>query len=209
MASKKKSAKAASGPFPSDVEARVPAALSKALAEVLPAHDGKFVFALPYRGASDKRVVRFDPHGAWDLMSTYGESLAQTNVYVPLATAGKADDNECFAVDPSSEALPVYFFEHEAGYHPFAPSLEAFVGALLKKGEKTPFEKLEAIVNKASALQEKKKDEAAIALLAPARRTMSGVRSTCSASRIARPKIASARSRPSSARAPSATTTRR
>ncbi len=171
MAAKKKSTSAKARPserFPVPVAARVPPSLAKAFDDVLPAHEGRFVFALPFRGASDKRVVRFDPHGAWDLMSSYGDSLPQTAAYVPLATAGKADDNECFAVDPSSAELPVHFFEHEAGYHPFAPSLDAFLGALLKKGERTPFEKLEALVEKASALQEKEKNDAVVALLAPA-----------------------------------------
>lgn len=44
MATKKKSTKAsASGPFPSEVTARVPAAIAQRFAEMLPADEGKFV----------------------------------------------------------------------------------------------------------------------------------------------------------------------
>lgn len=147
----------------------------KAFESSLPTYEGRFAFALPYRRASDKQAVRFDAISAWDVMSSYGDSLAQTQVFVPLATVGKGS-SECFAVDPSSPELPVYYFEHEAGYHLFAPSLTAFLDRLLQKGDKTPFQKLEALLKKAEVLAEKEKHAEVVALLAPALEQMPAVR---------------------------------
>jgi Leucine-rich repeat (LRR) protein len=163
------------GPLPSAVKGRAPEALLRAFETLLPPHEGQFAFALPYRKASDKRAVQFDAITAWEVMSSYGDSLPQTQTFVPLATVGKGA-SECFAVDPSSPELPVYYFEHEAGYHPFAPSLQAFLEGLLAKGDKTPFQKLEALLKKADVLAEKEKHADVVALLAPALEKMPAVR---------------------------------
>lgn len=172
---KKTKKSAEEGPLPSLVRGRAPEALVKAFESSFPTYEGRFVFALPYRRASDKQAVRFDAISAWEVMSSYGDSLAQTQVFVPLATVGKGS-SECFAVDPSSPEFPVYYFEHEAGYHAFAPSLTAFLEGLLQKGDKTPFQKLESLLKKADVLAEKEKHAEVVALLAPALAQMPVVR---------------------------------
>ncbi|MBK6696511.1 MAG: leucine-rich repeat domain-containing protein [Myxococcales bacterium] len=166
MAAKKKATKDREL-FPSEVAPRVPDKLREQFTSTLPQYEGCSAYGLPYRSATDKLAVAFDPHGAWDLMDSYGDSLPETATFVPLATLRRGD-TECFAVDPTAAGFPVYFFEHEAGYHPFAPSLEAFLKQLLKKGEKSPFDKLEKAVEKAEALLEKEKNKEVVALLEPA-----------------------------------------
>lgn len=171
MAAKKKSAAKAKpkneGAFPTEVTDRVPRSLADALPALADKFGGLFVHGIPYRDPNEKRSLVFDPHAAHDILSTYGESLPQTASFVPLAYVGRRPDDEAFAVDPSKPELPVYFFEHEAGYHAFAPSLDAFTSSLLAKGEKTPLEKLAKLVEKAVKLDEKKKYAEVVALLEP------------------------------------------
>ncbi|MBL8949320.1 MAG: hypothetical protein JNK82_00990 [Myxococcaceae bacterium] len=156
----------ASALLPIEVAGRLPSQLHTSFASALPSYEGASVYALPYREVTARRPVHFDPRAAWDIMSTYGENLPQTKTFVPLGVVGKSAD-ECFAVDPSNPELPVFFFEHEAGFHAFAPSLAVFLKRLLKKGEKSPFDKLEKAIEKAEALDEKGKHKELVTLLEP------------------------------------------
>lgn len=154
--------------FPDEVLARVPASLRARFPKIVESYGGLLAHGIPFRDPNDKVAVTFSPEAAFDLMSTYGDSLPETDVFVPLAIAGRRSDDEAFAVDPSKPELPVFFFEHEAGYHRFAPSLDAFLAGLLKKGEKTRLEILEKIADKAAALDEREKYAEVVKLLEPA-----------------------------------------
>jgi Leucine-rich repeat (LRR) protein len=135
--------------------------------EELADYEGRAAHGMEYFSSESKLTLRFSPQGAADVLETYGEDLPETPSMIPLAVA-KGQDDVAFVVDPRAPELPVLFFEHEAGFHPFAPSFDAFLAGLLKKGEKTPLENLSKIYTKANALHEKNQHAKVVALLEPA-----------------------------------------
>ena len=85
--------------------------------------------------------------------------------YLPLARVG--EEWNMFAVDVSDEALPVYYFESDSGFSRWAASFDEFLKKLLKKGDKTPAERLEHAYEQAGELNEAKRHADVIALLEP------------------------------------------
>lgn len=92
------------------------------------------------------------------------DELVATN-YLPIAALG--DDMNMFAVKLEDAALPVYYFDHDSGFKEWAPDFEAFLRKLLRKGERTPSEKLDAAYEKATELNEAKQHAEVISILEP------------------------------------------
>ena len=97
--------------------------------EELADYEGRAAHGMEYFSSESKLTLRFSPSGAADVLETYGEDLPETASMIPLAIA-KGQDDVAFVVDPRPPELPVLFFEHEAGFHPFAPSFDAFMRGL-------------------------------------------------------------------------------
>jgi internalin A len=85
--------------------------------------------------------------------------------YLPLAALGS--EAHMFCVDVTDPALPVFFFDHEAGFKKWADDFDSFTRKLLKRGEKSPTEKLDKAIEAATALNEQKNYPAVIEVLAP------------------------------------------
>jgi hypothetical protein len=85
--------------------------------------------------------------------------------YLPIAAVG--NESHMFVVDVTDPKLPVCFFDYESGFKRWADDFEQFLGKLLRKGEKTPSEKLEAALEQATELNEQKKYPELLALLEP------------------------------------------
>ncbi|MEO8706673.1 MAG: leucine-rich repeat domain-containing protein, partial [Kofleriaceae bacterium] len=92
------------------------------------------------------------------------EEDAETK-YLPIAALGS--ESHMFAVDITNDQLPVCFFDYESGYKVWAPDFESFLKRLLKKGERTPGEKLAKAYEQASELNKDNQHEAVIELLEP------------------------------------------
>lgn len=85
--------------------------------------------------------------------------------YLPIAALGS--ETHMFAVDVSAPELPVYFFDYESGFKKWANDFDAFLGRLLKKGQRTPAETLEKAFAQAKKLYEQKKHAQIIPVLEP------------------------------------------
>jgi len=94
----------------------------------------------------------------------YFEQGAQAK-YLPIAALGS--ESYMFAVDVTEQELPVYFFDYEEGFSKWADSFDAFLGRLLRKGQRTPAEKLEKAYDQASKAHEKKDYKQILTILEP------------------------------------------
>ncbi len=121
----------------------------------------RFAYGMAYRAADDKSKMKF---GFDAVEAARDAEIEVPDHYFSLGQIG-SEGNEGFVVDGSKAELPVLYFEHEAGFHPHAPSLDAFLKNLLTKGEMTPLARLEKLVEKATKLDETKKNAEVIALL--------------------------------------------
>lgn len=88
-----------------------------------------------------------------------------TTKYLPIAAVGS--ESHMFAVDVTQADLPVYFFDYESGFAKWADHFDAFLGRLLKKGDRTPAEKLEKAYSQANKAHEKKNYKEILAILEP------------------------------------------
>jgi predicted DNA-binding WGR domain protein len=93
--------------------------------------------------------------------------------YIPFSPLGK--EPQFLGVDISKGDLcPVAMWEHEDGlFHIHSATLDEFLSRLLKKGQKTPFEKLDKAIDKASSLKEARKYTEALLVLEEASNGMS------------------------------------
>lgn len=124
---------------------------------------GRSISGLPNWSASSKLALRFVKPG-FDLFEDHGLSPSDHPNLVPLAAAGGEPD--FFAVDASSPKAPVHYYDHEEGeFVQVAPTLDAFLGRLLEKGAKTPFERVRAALKVGKAALEKKSYAAALKAL--------------------------------------------
>jgi len=74
--------------------------------------------------------------------------------YLPIAALGS--ESHMFCVDVTAPELPVYFFDYESGFKKWADDFDAFLGKLLKKGQRTPAETLEKAFEQGKKLYDKK-----------------------------------------------------
>ncbi|HEY4221777.1 MAG TPA: hypothetical protein VGO62_10545, partial [Myxococcota bacterium] len=84
----------------------------------------------------------------------------------PSAAVGKDDGTFFIAVDLTSDALAVSFFDYESGWHPLADRLVDLAPLLLHKGEPTRAQKAAQVQKIATALHESGKHKQALALVA-------------------------------------------
>jgi predicted DNA-binding WGR domain protein len=126
-----------------------------------------FYYGLPMWDFDSRFHADFD----LDLNPFYWNNLSPADYpgYVPICPVRPEGDKEArtdfLAVDASAAECPVYVWDHE---HPsftlIAPSLDAFLGSLLKKSAKTPlkhFQERVIAANKRAAAFNQKKDYAA------------------------------------------------
>jgi Leucine-rich repeat (LRR) protein len=129
---------------------------------------GRFIHGVLGFPATFKLGVVFTRKGL-EGQADYAERVTgiAPSQYMPIARL-KGESSNYLAVDVSQAALPVMFFDYEAGFRLYAPSLDAFVShGLLTKEQPTPLQALMVIYKKASALDDKGKPKEALALLTP------------------------------------------
>jgi hypothetical protein len=87
---------------------------------------------------------------------------------LPLAVCGQDDGTYFVAIDLSrGDDGAVHFYDYESGFHQIASSFDAFLASLLRKGDRTPAQKIEATHEQAKALHAKEKNAEAWTLLEP------------------------------------------
>jgi internalin A len=132
------------------------------------AMSGSRMWDLPYYSADSTVKLKFASKNLdemWDEATGDYDDL-RLETHFPIARAG--DESQFVTVDLTNPALPVSFFDPESGPHLHDDSFDAFLAKLLKKGEKTPFEKMQKAYDKASKLQEDDKYAEALAIIEPA-----------------------------------------
>jgi predicted DNA-binding WGR domain protein len=137
-------------------------------------YEGMYVFGV-FSYDDEKFKVKFIDPAKSDLLEENNIEMPDDEGahYIPFSPLGK--EPQFLGVDISKGDLcPVAMWEHEDGlFHIHSATLDEFLSRLLKKGQKTPFEKLDKAIDKASSLKEARKYTEALLVLEEASNGMS------------------------------------
>ena len=145
----------------------VPKALADKVAKVARHVDGKYCYGLPHYEVSVKLKFDLVELGDMELFEDNEVDTDEWTGWLPFAHLG--EESQFLAIH-SEAPYRVGMWEHENGkiYDVWA-SLDDFVGRVLEsKKDKTPYELLDKVLDKASKLVDADKDAEALALLEPA-----------------------------------------
>lgn len=164
---KAKPAKTAKAPPPTPLPSNVPKALAAKVEKAAKHIDGKFCYGLPHYDVSSKMKFDLVELGDMELFEENEVDADEWTGWIPFATLGSEAQ---FLAIHTEAPYRVGMWEHENGkiYDVWA-SLDDFTGRVLaSKKDKTPYELLDKVMDKASKLVDDDKDAEALALLEPA-----------------------------------------
>jgi tetratricopeptide (TPR) repeat protein len=160
-------AKPAKAPPKKELPSNVPKALAEKVAKAAKHIDGKFCYGLPHYELSAKMKFSLVELGDMELFEENEVDTDENTGWIPFAHLGSEPQ---FLAIHTEAPYRVGMWEHENGeiYSVWA-SLDDFTGRVLdSKKDKTPYELLDKVMDKASKLVDDDKYAEALALLEPA-----------------------------------------
>ncbi len=128
--------------------------------------DGMYCYGLPHYGMSSKLKLKLVDLGDMDLFEENDVDIAENPDWLPFAIL---KDESQFLTVSTVAPHAVGMWEHENGkIYAVWESIDDFIGRVIDKKDKTPFEMFEKILDKAGALVEKDKHVEALKIIKPA-----------------------------------------
>lgn len=144
----------------------VPKSLVQVVAKAAKHVDGKYCYGLPHYGMSSKLKLSLVDLGDMDLFEENDVDVTENPDWIPFAIL--KDESQFLAVSTVAPHA-VGMWEHENGkIYAVWDSIDDFIGRVIDKKDKTPFEEFERILDKVGALVEKDKHAEALKLIKPA-----------------------------------------
>lgn len=128
-------------------------------------YEGLYAHSLPGYSIDSKYKVKFMIKDFTTLWEENGIEFKgdDGSYYIPFIKLG---ESELLGIDVAQKNCPIAMWGNEDGlFHLHAHSLDQFLSQLLKRGEKTPFEKIDKAIDTANALRDEKKYQQAIKIL--------------------------------------------
>jgi tetratricopeptide (TPR) repeat protein len=143
----------------------VPKGLAAAVAKAKKHIDKRYVYGLPHYGLSTKMKLELVELGDDDLLEEHEIDVDENPNWLPFAMF--KDEPQFLAISTQSP-YPVAMWEHEDGkFYPVWETFDDFVGKVIDKKDKTPYEKLEKQLEKINTLVEKDQHADALGLIEP------------------------------------------
>ena len=128
--------------------------------------DGQYCYGLPHYGMSSKLKFKLVDLGDMDLFEENDVDIAENPDWMPFAIL---KDESQFLTVSTVAPHAVGMWEHENGkIYAVWDSIDDFIGRVIDKTDKTPFEMFEKILDKVGALVEKDKHTEALKIIKPA-----------------------------------------
>ncbi|MBL0217504.1 MAG: hypothetical protein IPQ07_26975 [Myxococcales bacterium] len=144
----------------------VPTALAQVVANAAARIDGKYCYGLPHYGLSNKLELQLVKLGDIGLFEDNEIEPGDHPDWLPFATLGEEPQ---FLTVSTQPPYAVGMWEHENGkIYTVWPAIEDFLGRVVEKSDKTPFEVFEKLLDKVGALVEKDKHAEALKIIKPA-----------------------------------------